>query len=136
MIDLATETVVTLTDAPRHLPSRRRGRKPHSSTLFRWAKYGVKAADGAVIKLETIRVGGSTCTSVQSLQRFCEALTARTAPEPKSVRTPSARRKAIEMQQQRAASDRGAGRSKCKYCGSATPIDNAARRFTTGMLTT
>lgn len=97
MIDLATETVVTLTDAPRHLPSRRRGRKPHSSTLWRWAKYGVKGADGAVIKLETIRVGGSTCTSVEGLQRFCEALTARPEPGPHPSRTPAARRKAIEQ---------------------------------------
>lgn len=66
MIELATETVVSLTQATNHLPRRRGGKKPHASTLYRWAKNG----------LETIRVGGTLCTSVEALQRFCERLTA------------------------------------------------------------
>ncbi len=71
MIDLATETVITLTQATNHLPRRRGGKKPHPSTLYRWAKDG----------LETIQVGGTLCTSIQALQRFCERLTVRQQPE-------------------------------------------------------
>ena len=67
MIDLANETVVSLTEAVNHLPRRRGGKKPHPSTLYRWSKSG----------LETIRVGGTLCTSIQALQRFCERMTAR-----------------------------------------------------------
>lgn len=70
MIDLSSETIVTLTAAPHHLPRRRGGKKVSPSTLYRWAKGG----------LETIRVGGTLCTSVQALQRFCELLTARRNP--------------------------------------------------------
>ena len=67
MIDLCDETVLTLADATDHLPRRRRGAKPHVCTLIRWAKVGVRGA-----KLETLRVGGTLCTSLEALQRFCE----------------------------------------------------------------
>ena len=70
MINLSTETVVTLTAATNHLPRRRGGKKISPSTLYRWSKDG----------LETIRVGGTLCTSIQALQRFCEMLTARRNP--------------------------------------------------------
>ncbi len=76
MINLATETVVTLTQATNHLPRRRGGKKPHPSTLYRWAKDG----------LETIQVGGTLCTSVEALQRFCERLSACKKPADKAGR--------------------------------------------------
>jgi hypothetical protein len=76
MINLAIETVVTLTEATHHLPRRRRGKKPHPSTLYRWSRAG----------LETIRVGGTLCTSIQALQRYCEGLSARQKPTGKPVR--------------------------------------------------
>ena len=65
MINLATETVVSLTEATAYLPRRRGGKKPSVSTLYRWAKHD----------LEILRVGGTTCTSVEALQRFCERRT-------------------------------------------------------------
>ena len=67
MIDLATETVVTLTEATNYLPRRRGGKKVSPSTLYRWKDDG----------LETLQVGGTLCTSIQALQRFCERLSAR-----------------------------------------------------------
>lgn len=70
MIDLSTEHVVTLTEATRHLPRRRKGRKPAVSTLYRWATGGVRG-----VRLETIMVGGCRCTSTEALQRFVEQLT-------------------------------------------------------------
>jgi len=74
MIDISTETVVSLSEATRHLP-RRRGKWPHVSCLYRWTQRGCKG-----IRLETIQIGGTRCTSVEALQRFFEALTAPTAP--------------------------------------------------------
>jgi uncharacterized protein DUF1580 len=70
MIDLASETLISFSDACRRLPSRRAGRPAHPATLYRWASEGVRG-----VRLETIRVGGSLCTSVEALQRFCEQLT-------------------------------------------------------------
>ena len=70
MIDLQAETVLTLADAARYVPRRRRGRKVHVSTLYRWAQRGIRG-----IKLETLRLGGGLVTSVEALQRFAERLT-------------------------------------------------------------
>lgn len=70
MIELTSERVMTLAQATKHLPRRRRGKKPHASTIYRWAMNGVHG-----VRLEVIRVGGSLCTSLEALQRFCERCT-------------------------------------------------------------
>ncbi len=71
VIDVARETVTSLTEAAKwkRLPRRRQGKRPHVSTIYRWATAGV-----AGVKLETIRVGGTLCTSLEALQRFFERL--------------------------------------------------------------
>ncbi|PCJ53361.1 MAG: hypothetical protein COA70_08635 [Planctomycetota bacterium] len=66
MIILSEETVIPLTEAPDYLP-KRRGKKVHISTLFRWAQKGVGGT-----QLETIKVGGTRCTSLEALERFVE----------------------------------------------------------------
>ncbi len=71
MIDILTENVITLSDATKLLPKRRRDKQPYPGTLKNWAKFGLKN-----VFLETIVVGNTTCTSVEALQRFLEALTA------------------------------------------------------------
>ncbi|HEX3655113.1 MAG TPA: DUF1580 domain-containing protein [Pirellulales bacterium] len=68
-IDIETEQVLTLTAATKLLPNRRGGKKPHVSTLYRWALRGIKG-----VQLETIPIGGSTCTSREALQRFFDRL--------------------------------------------------------------
>ena len=69
-IDIHAETVVTLAEAAKRLPPRGRGKRPHVATLYRWAQKGCRG-----IRLETIRIGGSLCTSLEALQRFCDRLT-------------------------------------------------------------
>jgi len=69
MIDISTETVLTLSAAAKSLPERRRGSSPHVATLYRWAQRGVKD-----VRLETIQIGGTLCTSTEALQRFFDAL--------------------------------------------------------------
>jgi hypothetical protein len=59
------ETVLTLTEAAKMLPRRRGGKRPHVSTLYRWGSRGLRG-----IVLETIQIGGTTCTSFEALQRF------------------------------------------------------------------
>ena len=64
MINL-DEHVLSLTDASKRLPHRRSGRRPHVATLYRWASEGLRG-----VRLETMQVGGTTCTSIEALQRF------------------------------------------------------------------
>ena len=69
MLDSTTENLISLSDAAKGLPRRRRGRKPHVSTLFRWTTIGVRG-----VVLESIQVGACRCTSKEALQRFFERL--------------------------------------------------------------
>lgn len=73
MIDLAQETVLSLNEAAKQpiLPRRRGGKRPHVSTLYRWATAGCRDEH-----LEVVRVGGTLCTSLEALQRFVDRLTA------------------------------------------------------------
>lgn len=74
MIELENENVLTLTEAAARLPRRRAGKRPHVATLYRWALHGLHG-----VKLETLQIGGTMCTSLEAVQRFCEALTTRDA---------------------------------------------------------
>ena len=105
-IDILTEITYSLAEITKLdiLPHRRQGKRPNVSTLYRWAKQGIKG-----IRLETIRVGGTLCTSTQAVQRFIEASTetdeacckAMPNPEPKSL--PAYRRAAIEAAEKKLA---------------------------------
>src|SRR5579871_6689371 len=73
MIDLNSETLIPLRDAPKHRLFRRKswtGRPVTFSTVWRWATQGVRGG----IRLETVRVGGSLCTSKAAIISFIEAL--------------------------------------------------------------
>lgn len=47
---------------------------PHPNTLIRWAKAGLKSKGGRIIRLETYRIGGTTCTSLNALRQFFDLL--------------------------------------------------------------
>ncbi|MCH7727048.1 MAG: DUF1580 domain-containing protein [Planctomycetes bacterium] len=69
------EGLLPLAEAAKILP-RRRGRKVATSTLYRWAKRGLRG-----VCLEVVQVGGTTCTSRSALQRFFNRLTAAARPK-------------------------------------------------------
>lgn len=71
MIDLSTETLISLAEAARLRPSGRKGRPTHISTIHRWISHGT-----AGVRLESIRLGGARFTSREALQRFGDKLTA------------------------------------------------------------
>src|SRR3954471_12331655 len=83
MIDSQSEQIITFGQAADDLPRRRRGRKTHVSTLYRWATVGCRG-----VVLETIQIGATRCTSREALQRFFERLSATT---PSSVNNPAAK---------------------------------------------
>src|SRR3954469_24525989 len=70
MIDTPTETILTLCEAAEGLPRRRRGRKTHVSTLYRWTVSGCRG-----VILEHIQIGATRATSREALQRFFDQLT-------------------------------------------------------------
>lgn len=91
-IDFTNEKPISLLEAAAlpQIPRRRSGKPIHVSCLYRWAQRGCRG-----IKLEILQVGGTTCTSLEALQRFFERLTAARNGEPTPVRTSAARTRAI-----------------------------------------
>jgi hypothetical protein len=75
-IDALTEVLRPFAEAARRLPALRGGKPVHPATVWRWATRGVRGRDGAAIRLESIKVGGTLCTSDQALVRFFQALSA------------------------------------------------------------
>ncbi|MBK8975073.1 MAG: DUF1580 domain-containing protein [Planctomycetes bacterium] len=70
-IDVEQESILTLAEAARYLPIRRRGKPVHVNTLRRWASRGLRGQ-----RLETVLVGGVRCTSKEALGRFIVRCTA------------------------------------------------------------
>jgi len=70
MIDTASETLIPLREVPRLLPCRPNGKTIHISAVYRWAQRGVRR-----VRLEVLRIGGTTYTTREALQRFAEHLT-------------------------------------------------------------
>jgi hypothetical protein len=65
-----TENLITLRQAADLLPRRRGGKRPHFSTLWRWALRGIRG-----IRLETISVGDTLCTTREALEEFIRRVT-------------------------------------------------------------
>jgi hypothetical protein len=83
MLDVASESIISLTQAARLLPPPgRRGRPVSLSCVLRWVLTGATGPSGARVRLEAVRLGGRWVTSRQALQRFAERLTPRLDREP------------------------------------------------------
>lgn len=94
MIDIENETLIPIGDVPSRLPPRPNGKRVHISAIYRWMSRGVRG-----IKLEVIKVGGSTYTSLEALQRFADWLSNRT-DDSNAIKMPApARRREIEKAQ-------------------------------------
>ena len=69
MIDTSTENLIALRDVPRCLPPRSNGKRLHISAVYRWSLRGIRG-----VRLETVKVGGTTYTSREAIQRFSERM--------------------------------------------------------------
>ncbi len=65
MIDPFDPELLSLADAAASLPSLKDGQPIHVTTLWRWARYGLRG-----IKLETTKIGGRVFTNRRALQVF------------------------------------------------------------------
>jgi hypothetical protein len=90
-IDLSEELIpLTRVPALPFVPRRRRGKKLNQATVFRWANPGVRG-----VRLETIRFGGTLCTTRSALLEFFRRLTPAPVETPPSPpRTPGQRQRA------------------------------------------
>jgi hypothetical protein len=88
MIDPTHEDLMSLTEAAQSLPKRRRGKRPSISCLYRWTQQGVRG-----VRLESIQIGGTRCTSREAIARFIERLSARRTGEsyPNTIRSAACR---------------------------------------------
>jgi hypothetical protein len=77
------EEIQPIVRAAKWLPARRGDRPTHASCLFRWAKHGLRG-----VRLETLRVGGTLCTSREALERFFARLAEKGNPKAAALCTP------------------------------------------------
>ena len=76
---------IPLSQVPRlpFLPRRRRGRKLHTSTVYRWSDPGLHG-----VRLRFVKCGGVRCTTVSWLKEFFRALAAADAESDLSSQSP------------------------------------------------
>jgi hypothetical protein len=84
MIDLQSEIPLTFARAAVLRQLRRNGRPPATSTLWRWATGGCRG-----VRLDTVRVGGTLCTSEAAVLRFIARLNAGSPRAPVPTATPA-----------------------------------------------
>lgn len=90
-IDIETETLIPIRDVPARFPCKPSGKHVHISAVYRWMSKGVRGAH-----LESIRIGGTSFTSVEALQRFAERQTNATSNGAASAVTPRRRQQQMD----------------------------------------
>jgi hypothetical protein len=79
--DLIQEECLSFAKAARRLPKVRGNNHLAPSTLYRWATGGRRSRKGELVYLESIRIGGTNCTSMEALARFFARLGGEEPPE-------------------------------------------------------
>lgn len=71
-ISITDEQLIRISDVPKlkNFPPGRSAERVHVATMYRWASRGLRG-----VTLETLNIGETRCTSLETLQRFFERLT-------------------------------------------------------------
>jgi hypothetical protein len=69
MIDISQENLLSLREVPHQIPCRPNGKRIHISVIYRWIQRGVQGC-----LLESTKIGGTTYTSMEAIQRFANRL--------------------------------------------------------------
>lgn len=99
MLDITSESTLSLNQATKLLPAGRLGRPVSLGCVLRWILDGTKTSSGERVRLEALRLGGRWVTSREALQRFAEALTPSfdtPTAIPSTSRTPGRRQRASD----------------------------------------
>ena len=93
MIDISNENLIPLREVPRCLPLRPTGRRIHISAVYRWMARGFRG-----VRLESVKIGGTTYTSKEAMQRFADQLsTMGHSPSVTPIATTLSRQKKIDQ---------------------------------------
>jgi hypothetical protein len=106
-IDLATETRVSPSSYCRRFIADDNGKPAAISTFYRHTLKGVRG-----VRLEFVKIGGKTFTTVEAIQRFADAVTAARRGEPPAP-TPGERRRSAA----RFARDQRRAAKRCEELG-------------------
>jgi hypothetical protein len=87
-IELNSEQIISVREVAGLKFMRGRRKKLSNATLWRWITCGLRG-----VKLETILIGGTRCTSVEAVERFIMAT--QSEAKTRHGRTPSQRAKAL-----------------------------------------
>ena len=74
LAEIQTGEGLSLAAAGRLFPGSRGRRAVDPSTVYRWCQRGSRGADGAVVRLEAVRVGSRWLTSASAIARYVAAL--------------------------------------------------------------
>ena len=107
MIDLSTEKLIRVQDVPRLLPPRHTGKPVHVSAIYRWIQRGVQG-----VRLEYIKIGGTTYTSEEALQRFADRRSPENHDAAAVPTTTATRRKQIERAEREVRAILGGARTR------------------------
>jgi Protein of unknown function (DUF1580) len=91
-IDPLNEDTFPFAEAARRLPRLRGNRPVNPATIWRWASHGLRG-----VRLETVRIGGTICTSSEALRRFFAALAGDRPAPIAHVKSASADRTASQL---------------------------------------
>lgn len=84
MLRIGDDNLIPLSQVPRIFPTRSNGKTVHISAVYRWAQRGVRG-----VRLETLKVGGTSYTSIEAVQRFAEELTRASRPSSGDLSEPA-----------------------------------------------
>lgn len=109
MIDISAEELIPIRDVPKRLPQRPNGKAVHVSAVYRWVQRGVRGH-----RLEAIRIGGTSYTSLEALQRFADQNQASTGSPPVSRPPTVTRQKQIDRAAREVARILGTGANRTR----------------------
>jgi predicted DNA-binding transcriptional regulator YafY len=75
LIDITTESLISLSEAARFFPASRGAGRISTSTLWRFIAVGIPGPDGGRIRLAAVRLSSRWLTSREALARFLAAQT-------------------------------------------------------------
>jgi hypothetical protein len=74
---ILSESVLSLAQGARIVPSGRSSGRRSPTTIWRWIRQGALTPDGRRVYLQALKVGSQWVTSLQAMERFFQELTPR-----------------------------------------------------------
>ena len=97
MIDISTESSLSLAELSNTLPAGRGGKKPSLGCILRWIRSGARNPSGQRVRLRAARIGGRWFCSREAVKEFISALTpSLDVDSPTTPRTSTSRLRAAQ----------------------------------------